>query len=81
MMTTMMMTRKPRRPRRRARWLAAASLGLLALPALAVAREAETFGRAEAAKLFRRSCRGCHTLPDVAEPLDRAWLDQVRRTA
>jgi len=30
---------------------------------------------------FRRQCASCHAVPDRALRTDRAWLDQVRRTA
>jgi hypothetical protein len=33
-----------------------------------------------AAQLFRR-CTSCHQPPDAEFATDRAWLDQIRRTA
>ena len=42
---------------------------------------AATAGEGHAAKLFQHSCASCHTVPDPAIRTDRAWLDQVRRTA
>jgi len=38
-------------------------------------------GEAEAATLFQDRCATCHTVPDPALRTDRAWLDQVNRTA
>jgi len=35
----------------------------------------------DAAGLFRARCATCHTVPDPALRTDRAWLDQVHRTA
>jgi len=35
----------------------------------------------DAAGLFRARCASCHTVPDPALRTDRAWLDQVHRTA
>jgi mono/diheme cytochrome c family protein len=34
-----------------------------------------------AGKLFQQACAGCHTAPDARFATDRAWLDQVNRTA
>jgi len=33
------------------------------------------------AATFRTKCASCHTVPDPARESDRAWLDQVNRTA
>ena len=30
---------------------------------------------------FRNKCNHCHTVPDPGSSFDRAWLDQVNRTA
>ena len=63
---------------------AEASLPVLALAALALAalepgcREDET---ASATALFRESCTSCHVPPDPAFATERAWLEQVARTA
>lgn len=35
----------------------------------------------DVAAMFKRRCAGCHTVPDVGLRTDRAWLDQVKRTA
>jgi hypothetical protein len=32
-------------------------------------------------KFFRGRCASCHTIPDLGLRADRAWLDQVNRTA
>ena len=52
------------------------ALALLWLPALAAADE-----RAEAGKGFSQRCINCHQAPDLNYSTDRAWLDQVNRTA
>mgnify|MGYP002624319455 CR=1 FL=1 len=36
---------------------------------------------AGAADVFRARCAHCHTIPDPALRTDRAWIDQVNRTA
>ena len=41
----------------------------------------ELFDPHAAATLFKRKCQSCHTVPDAKHELDRAWLDQVKRTA
>jgi mono/diheme cytochrome c family protein len=33
------------------------------------------------AKLFRAHCLSCHQPPDLNLAIDRAWLDQIKRTA
>ena len=38
-------------------------------------------GEPEVAGQFHKVCQGCHTVPDPRQELDRAWLDQVHRTA
>lgn len=35
----------------------------------------------DAAELFASRCASCHTVPDSRFESDRAWLDQVKRTA
>jgi mono/diheme cytochrome c family protein len=35
----------------------------------------------DAGALFRTRCAACHAVPDPALRTDRAWLDQVNRTA
>lgn len=49
---------------------------LLCLPAFARADE-----KAEAGKAFSQRCINCHQPPDLNYSTDRAWLDQVNRTA
>lgn len=44
------------------------------------AGERETL-MAEIGKKFRRSCMHCHLAPDLRFATDRAWLDQIHRTA
>lgn len=41
----------------------------------------EHFDQHAAATLFKRKCQSCHTVPDTQHELDRAWLDQIKRTA
>ena len=36
---------------------------------------------AEAGALFQKNCLGCHQPPDVTFATDRAWIDQLNRTA
>ena len=31
--------------------------------------------------VFRNKCNHCHTVPDPGSAFDRAWLDQIKRTA
>jgi uncharacterized membrane protein len=35
----------------------------------------------DVATMFKARCAGCHAVPDVGLRTDRAWLDQVKRTA
>lgn len=53
---------------------------LLLAPA-ALAEEGPELTPAEAARAFQRTCSPCHTVPDRSSAFDRAWLDQVNRTA
>ena len=34
-----------------------------------------------AGQIFQKSCARCHVIPDPDNRTDRAWLDQVKRTA
>jgi cytochrome c2 len=36
---------------------------------------------AEAGAKYRKTCRHCHEAPDLRFETERAWLDQVNRTA
>ena len=36
---------------------------------------------AQAGKLFEKNCMPCHHPPDLEFATDRAWLDQINRTA
>lgn len=36
---------------------------------------------AEAGAIFQRNCASCHQPPDTQFATDRAWLDQINRTA
>ena len=36
---------------------------------------------AQAGNLFEKNCISCHRPPDLAFATDRAWLDQIKRTA
>ena len=52
------------------------------LVALALARApAARGGGDDPGALFTSRCANCHAVPDPAIATDRAWLDQVRRTA
>jgi mono/diheme cytochrome c family protein len=54
------------------------------VPALllwATAAYADEAARAEAGKVFQQRCINCHQPPDVNFATDRAWLDQINRTA
>ncbi len=58
-----------------------AVLAFLAWPAFAVAQEKDTPKQVDVARIFQHNCRSCHTVPDLRQELDRAWLEQVHRTA
>ena len=77
-------------------WLAALSLGfgagvLLADPPKAARQTDEPLQAkpakpdldkiAEAGRIFEKNCISCHRPPDMAFATDRAWLDQINRTA
>ena len=36
---------------------------------------------AAAGAAFQKTCRHCHSVPDLRFETDRMWLDQVKRTA
>ncbi len=36
---------------------------------------------AEAGAVFQKNCNSCHQPPDLKFATDRAWLDQLNRTA
>lgn len=36
---------------------------------------------AAAGKVYQARCQGCHQPPDLNLATDRAWLDQLKRTA
>lgn len=61
--------------------LAGAGALLLALPVGAQETPAGAQETPDAATLFEQRCSNCHTVPDRAIATDRAWLDQVQRTA
>ncbi|MHC4550973.1 MAG: hypothetical protein ACYTEZ_19660 [Planctomycetota bacterium] len=46
-----------------------------------IAPPATEGGGRNAGEIFQARCAGCHAVPDPALRTDRAWLDQVRRTA
>lgn len=56
----------------------ALGLGLLRPPRAA---EAEDKPEPEVARMFKHRCASCHAVPDPDVRTDRAWLDQVKRTA
>lgn len=43
--------------------------------------EAAAQDTAAAGRTFRARCLSCHQAPDLSLATDRAWLDQVHRTA
>ena len=50
--------------------------------AVATAALAQTDARvAESGRMFQQRCVSCHQPPDLRFSTDRAWLDQVNRTA
>jgi mono/diheme cytochrome c family protein len=57
--------------------LPAALLGAIALVPPDAARGEDK----SAGAVFRARCAACHTVPDPALRTDRAWLDQINRTA
>ncbi len=59
-------------------WQIAGVLGLLSAQVASAQTEAEM---AEVGKRFQRSCMHCHQPPDLQFATDRAWLDQIKRTA
>ena len=56
-------------------------IGLGAAFALLDAPASRAGGPESSAKLFGERCASCHTVPDPKIATDRAWLDQVNRTA
>lgn len=66
--------------------LAVCSLLALALAAAEPTRQdssagAQAFTSAQAREIFEGRCVECHVPPDPLFETDRAWIDQVRRTA
>jgi hypothetical protein len=52
------------------------------LGAIALVPPAATGGEEPSAgEVFQARCASCHAVPDPALRTDRAWLDQVKRTA
>lgn len=58
------------------RFMTLAAAVLLSAPALG-----QETSVSEAGRLFEKSCLACHRPPDARFETDRAWLDQVNRTA
>jgi len=57
-------------------------LAFTSLAAIAACAFSQTDSRvAEAGRMFQQRCASCHQPPDVRFATDRAWLDQVNRTA
>ena len=56
-------------------------IGLGAAFALMDAPPSRAGGPESAGTLFSQRCANCHTVPDPKIATDRAWLDQVNRTA
>jgi len=48
---------------------------------LLTAVHGEDWGAEEVETVFNNKCRHCHTVPDAESSFDRAWIDQVNRTA
>jgi len=57
--------------------LPAALLGAIAL----VPPSASKGEGSSAGEVFQARCASCHAVPDPALRTDRAWLDQIKRTA
>jgi mono/diheme cytochrome c family protein len=45
------------------------------------AQDERHLDREAVAKHFKGHCQPCHAVPDPAQEYDRAWLDQIHRTA
>lgn len=56
-------------------------IGLGAAFALLDAPPSRAGAPESSARLFSERCASCHTVPDPKIATDRAWLDQVNRTA
>jgi mono/diheme cytochrome c family protein len=56
-------------------------LALATAVALAVSPAADAKDEPDVAAMFQQRCANCHAVPDPALRTDRAWLDQVNRTA
>ena len=56
--------------------LTGANGGLTAVGDEPTSREVAAAGTA-----FQKTCRHCHSVPDLRFETDRMWLDQVKRTA
>ena len=41
----------------------------------------EDWGARKVEAVFSNKCNHCHTVPDSESSFDRAWLDQINRTA
>ena len=65
------------------RSVAGLSMALLSVQLVPLVHSAEPSAReiAAAGTTFRKTCRHCHQAPDLRFGTDRAWLDQLRRTA
>lgn len=59
-------------------WIAAVTTMLAAAGTLS-GQTAKAIQRA--GKIFENRCARCHVIPDPEHRTDRAWLDQVNRTA
>jgi mono/diheme cytochrome c family protein len=63
------------------------ALGAAKMICLAAAQDdgrkaaADTAALAEAGAMFQKNCISCHRPPDLKFAADRAWLDQLNRTA
>ena len=57
------------------------ALFVLTLLSWSIPVPGEDWSPKEIEATFRNKCNHCHTVPDPGRSFDRAWLDQVKRTA
>ena len=57
------------------------TLFFLALAGLSAPARSEDWSPQNVEAAFKNKCNHCHTVPDPGSSFDRAWLDQVNRTA
>ena len=59
-------------------WVLPAACGAALLATADTGRAGDA---SEVGEMFKARCAQCHTVPDPQVRTDRAWLDQVNRTA